>query len=121
MSPSMLNPKNRPVLGIYSDEGVGYERGGRSLLGGKVHPAFDISLQQQEQQSNPNQFNAQCTGSLSGTTTTTTTTNSLIPPLPIKKRNYVVFHALKSAEEQSQELAQRWLDAENVNQREATP
>lgn len=33
-SPSMLNPMRRPVLGIYSDEGVGFERGGASLDGG---------------------------------------------------------------------------------------
>ena len=34
MSPSMLNPMRRPVLGIYSDEGVGFERGGALLDGG---------------------------------------------------------------------------------------
>lgn len=30
----MLNPMQRPVLGIYSDEGVGFERGGASMDGG---------------------------------------------------------------------------------------
>ena len=50
MSPSSLNPMNRPILGIYSDEGVGYERGGAAMLGGNVHPAFDVMLQEQQQQ-----------------------------------------------------------------------
>lgn len=31
-SPSTLNPFNRPNLGIYSDEGLGFERGGAYLL-----------------------------------------------------------------------------------------
>jgi hypothetical protein len=31
-SPSSLNPFNRPNLGIYSDEGLGFERGGAYLL-----------------------------------------------------------------------------------------
>ena len=32
MAPSSLNPFRRPILGIYSDEGVGFEKGGSGLL-----------------------------------------------------------------------------------------
>lgn len=78
----MLNPKNRPVQGLYSDEGVGYEKGGAGS--GVSHrpghvlpepPAVTIGTQ------------AAATATTSRTTTTTATTSLVLAPHSIAWNN----------------------------------
>ena len=86
----MLNPENRPLLGIYSDEGVGFEHGGPRGFG-------MLAMSNEQQQRQPMNDNPQ----------QQSTTTTQVP----KKRSYVSSNPFGSMEEQRNELEHRMTPA----------